>query len=428
MTIMRTWLVLTGGLLFAMLATGKTALGVTPLVEPARTVPLIQDVDVLVVGGTTGAVAAAEAAARAGASVFLVTDYPSLGEDMAGTLRVWAERAEVESSELLQAMFSLTAEGDTFYATPLRIKQALDRTLLKAQVRFLTGCYATDVLTDATGHVSGAVIVNRSGRQAIRAKVIIDASGRAALARNAGAEVTAFPAGIYTVSRVVISGEAPEDSMRREDWRAEKDVTQLSRNTQITPAMFECKLDIAFADGSARAFQEAENAARDRTFVRSQLDAADRLFFIPPDHIRAERSVTEESATAADLDLAALRPAGIPYLYVLGPMADVPRCVATGLVQAASAIRLGRRVGEQAAVDARQRSVPKDAQHRGTTAAGAPADIREVQGMLTHPYVAASGVVSYVAAQLPVLAKTDAHYARLVLAEKTQSPRMSYFR
>ncbi len=402
---MRQWLGLTGWIVFTVLAMGRTPLGAAPVVEPARNVPLIQDVDVLVVGGTTGAVAAAEAAASAGASVFLVTDYPSLGEDMAGTLRVWAERAEVESSELLQAMFSLTAEGDTLYATPLRIKQALDRTLLKAQVRFLTGCFATDVLTDAAGHVSGAVIVNRSGRQAVRAKTIIDASGRAALARNAGAEATVFPAGTYTVSRVVIAGEAPENSMRREDWQAEKDVMQLSRNSQITPEMFECKLEIAFADGSARAFQEAEHAARDRTFVRSQLDAADRLFFIPPDHIRAERSLTDESATAANLDLAALRPAGIRYLYVLGPMADVPRRVATDLARPAAAIQLGRRVGEQAAVDARQRSVPKDVQRPGTAAAGAPADIREVQGMLTQAYVAASGVVPCNAGELPVLAK-----------------------
>ncbi|MDZ7617560.1 MAG: FAD-dependent oxidoreductase, partial [Patescibacteria group bacterium] len=255
--------------------------------------------------------------------------------------------------------------------------------------------------------VSGAVIANRSGRQAIRAKVIIDASGRAGLARSAGAEMAPFPAGTYAVSRVVIAGEAPEDSLLREDWRADKDMMQLSRTTQVTPAMFECKLEMAFADGSAQAFQEAENAARDRTFVRSQLDAADRLFFIPPDHIRAERSVTDESATAADVDLAALRPAGIAHLYVLGPMADVPRRVATDLFQAPSAIRLGRRVGEQAAADARQRSAPKDVQRPGTTAADSLADIREVQGMLTQPFAAASGVVPCAAAELPVLAKVD---------------------
>ncbi len=392
--------------LLVVLAMGRTPLAAATLIEPPRTAPLIQDVDVLVVGGTTGAVAAAQAAASKGASVFLVTDYPCLGEDMAGTLHVWAHRADVESSELLQAMFETKAEGDTLYTTPLRIKQALDRTLLHAGVRFLTGSYATDVLTDAAGHVSGAVIANRSGRQAIQAKAVIDATGRGGLARAAGAEVTQFPAGTYTVSRVVIAGEPPANSTRREDWQPAKDVMQLSRKTQITPALYECKMDIAFADGSAQAFQQAENAARDRTFVRSQLDAADRLFFVPPDHIRAEQGVTDAAAAVADLDLAALQPAGTANLYVLGPMADVPRSVAAEFFRPAAAIQLGRRLGERAAAEAKKRATPIDVQRR-TAVTGPTADIREVQGMLTDPYVAASGTVPCAAGELPVLAETD---------------------
>ncbi|MDX9980800.1 MAG: FAD-dependent oxidoreductase [Lentisphaeria bacterium] len=395
---------------------GILSLGAAPLVESARTVPLIQDVDVLVVGGSTGAVAAAEAAARNGAAVFLVTDYPCLGEDMAGTLRVWASRAEADSSDLMRAMFDLAAEGDTLYTTPLRIKKTLDRALLQANVRFLTGMYATDVLTDAKGEVAGVVVANRSGRQAIRAKVVIDATGRGALARRAGAEVTPFPAGTYTVSRVVVGSVIPPnsgtrdwqppDSVRHENWRPDEDLVQLSRTTRISPALYECTLDIAFADGSTRAFQEAEQVARDRTFVRAQLDAADRLFFIPPDQIKAERSVTDETATAASLDLAALRPVGIPHLHVLGPLADVPRPVATALARPANAIRLGQRLGEQAAADARQRPAVGDVQRPGT-ATGTPADIREIQGMLTKTYVAAAGSVPYAAGDLPILAETD---------------------
>ncbi|MCX7009487.1 MAG: FAD-dependent oxidoreductase, partial [Kiritimatiellaeota bacterium] len=71
------------------------------VVEPAKSLPLIQDVDVVVVGGSCGAVAAAEAAARGGAKVFLVTAAPYLGEDLAGTLRLFADPAEVASSKLM---------------------------------------------------------------------------------------------------------------------------------------------------------------------------------------------------------------------------------------------------------------------------------------------------------------------------------------
>ena len=53
--------------------------------ESERQIPLSYDVDVIVVGGTLRGVAAAEAAAKQGAKVFLVTDRPYLGEDICAT-------------------------------------------------------------------------------------------------------------------------------------------------------------------------------------------------------------------------------------------------------------------------------------------------------------------------------------------------------
>lgn len=101
----------------------------------------------VVIGGSCGA----EAASKAGATVFLATSYGSLGEDVAGTLRVWADQGEMPSSELMRALFSgpPTAQGRG-YATPLAVKQTLDRTLLQAGVTFLIGSYVTDVLTDVS--------------------------------------------------------------------------------------------------------------------------------------------------------------------------------------------------------------------------------------------------------------------------------------
>lgn len=380
------------------------------VVEPARQIPLIQDVDVVVVGGSCGAVATAEAAAKNGATVFLVTGYASLGEDVAGTLRVWADAAEVGSSELMLGMFgqtkdSLPAAGTTVYTTPLQVKRTLDQALLKAGVRFLTGAYATEVLTDDAGQVAGVVIVDRSGRQAIRAKVVVDATPRAGLARRAGAKATPFPAGTYTISRVVMAGQSPTGSNQRSDWTADKDLVQLSSKTNIVPGFYVCEMDVPFADGSERAFAEAEQLARDRTFVKSQLDAADRIFFIPPDHIQSATPATDEAATADSLDLAALRPAGIPHLYVLGPMADVPRNLATRLAQPAAAIHLGQRLGPAVAAEAKERPALAEVKRRGTTATAA--DVREVEGMLTRPYMTASGTVTCEASELPVLAETD---------------------
>ena len=63
--------------------------------ESARRIPIAHEVDVLVVGGGSGAVSSAVAAAEAGASVFLAAPFPYLGDDMTATLRLWLEEDEI---------------------------------------------------------------------------------------------------------------------------------------------------------------------------------------------------------------------------------------------------------------------------------------------------------------------------------------------
>ena len=76
-----------------------------------------------------------------------------------------------------------------------------------ARVDFLYGCYATDVLHDASGNLCGIVMANRAGRQAVVAKTIIDATDRAWVRGSAGDEFRPYPAGLQTFHRVVIGGE-----------------------------------------------------------------------------------------------------------------------------------------------------------------------------------------------------------------------------
>jgi len=73
--------------------------------QSARQIPVAEDVDVVVVGGSTGAVCAAVSAAEQGAEVFLAAPYPYLGEDMTATLRLWLEPDEVPQSPLAQRIF-----------------------------------------------------------------------------------------------------------------------------------------------------------------------------------------------------------------------------------------------------------------------------------------------------------------------------------
>jgi hypothetical protein len=74
--------------------------------ESAREIPVAYSVDVVVVGGSTGAVSAAVAAATAGAKVFLAAPRPYLGDDMTATLRIWLEEGERPALPLAQALFN----------------------------------------------------------------------------------------------------------------------------------------------------------------------------------------------------------------------------------------------------------------------------------------------------------------------------------
>ena len=73
--------------------------------ESARQIPVAQSVDVAVVGGSTGAVAAAVAASKAGAKVFLAAPHAYLGDDLTATLRLWLDEGEVPASPLAKKLF-----------------------------------------------------------------------------------------------------------------------------------------------------------------------------------------------------------------------------------------------------------------------------------------------------------------------------------
>jgi len=88
--------------------------------ESAREIPVAYSVDVLVAGGSTGAVAAAVAAAQGGAKVFLAAPRPYLGDDMAGTLRIWLEEGEQAAAPLARALLN-DAAVKTSYADPHRL-------------------------------------------------------------------------------------------------------------------------------------------------------------------------------------------------------------------------------------------------------------------------------------------------------------------
>ena len=135
--------------------------------QSERKLPVAYQVDVVVIGGSTAGIAAAVKAAQNGAKVFLAAQEPYLGEDICGTYRLWRNDKNY-SSDLEKLLFG---EG---LPTPMHVKRTLDKQLIDNKIDYLYSTYVTDLVTDEKNQLSGVVISNRSGRQVILAKVIID--------------------------------------------------------------------------------------------------------------------------------------------------------------------------------------------------------------------------------------------------------------
>ncbi len=81
--------------------------------ESARDIPVAYDVDVVVVGGASGGVAAAVEVAQRGAKVFLAAARPYLGEDICGTYRLWLKAGEEPTSPLAKKIFAGSPVADS---------------------------------------------------------------------------------------------------------------------------------------------------------------------------------------------------------------------------------------------------------------------------------------------------------------------------
>ena len=100
------------------IAAGIAAVGGAETVrEPARELPLIEDVDVAVVGGGFAAASAALAAKEAGANVFVVMPRQNPGDDIASTRRLWLDaRDEIATGGLADTVFPPASGVDFSYS------------------------------------------------------------------------------------------------------------------------------------------------------------------------------------------------------------------------------------------------------------------------------------------------------------------------
>lgn len=166
--------------------------------QPKMKIPLAREVDVLVIGGGPTGVAAAFASARMGAKTLIVEQFNCLGgiATAAGHGHMclyssWATQERVVGGIPFEVVRRVTAAGygvnnnaeAEFEVEGLKL--VLETMAEEAGVELLYHTlFAEAVVED--GAVCGVVIQNKSGRQMIRAKRVIDCTGDGDVAASAG--------------------------------------------------------------------------------------------------------------------------------------------------------------------------------------------------------------------------------------------------
>jgi len=202
---------------------GKHRRGGGTVTEPARSVPVFDTVDVLVVGGGPAGTAAATAAARSGARVMLVERYNHLGGLATGGLVIWIDRMTDWDGKLVlrgyaeevldrlprdailgpeQDLWGSRDERQADYWSnrlsafhgivtwapmidPERLKLAADDLARDSGVDVLLHAWAIGAIVE-DGQLKGVVLHSKQGRHAVLASVVIDTTGDGDIFTDAG--------------------------------------------------------------------------------------------------------------------------------------------------------------------------------------------------------------------------------------------------
>jgi hypothetical protein len=181
----------------------------------AKTIPVAAEADVVVVGGGPGGFAAALRAARMKASTILIEKYdmpggvhtsglqgaagPGVGGIHTELMQRFAEAGCIYTAteatlpdwagNPLSHCEARLQPGSSFSRSSFNPEAAgcvMVRMLEEAGVKALYGSAFVDTLVER-GSITGVIVENASGRQAIRGKVFVDGSGTAEVAARAGA-------------------------------------------------------------------------------------------------------------------------------------------------------------------------------------------------------------------------------------------------
>ncbi|MFC1525659.1 FAD-dependent oxidoreductase [Candidatus Latescibacterota bacterium] len=184
------------------------------VIEMKKSVPVVGDVDVLVVGAGIAGSTAAVAAGRSGARTMVVDRFGCPGGNMGPGMMGGAPNMEIppalfEGGRLPGIPGEFIERCEQHCKAPLlghyiRDSQVISyvwtQMMQEAGVQFMYNTYSGGPIMEGN-RVTGLFVENKNGTQAIRAKVVVDATGDADVAARAGAPIdegkSLFSSGTY---------------------------------------------------------------------------------------------------------------------------------------------------------------------------------------------------------------------------------------
>ena len=155
-----------------------SANNVSPVSFPTLSgkIPILKEVDVLILGGSLSGVSAALSAKSLGADVLLVDDKGFLGEALTSSLEAYSYTPDEDETgrELFAFLQKRKAIKEGMFQ-PEELKIALEELCKEKDIPFLYWCRPVDVIIEK-GRIKGVVFVSKGGLFLIKCKILIDAT------------------------------------------------------------------------------------------------------------------------------------------------------------------------------------------------------------------------------------------------------------
>lgn len=271
-------------------------------VTETRHTPVVREVDVLVAGGGIAGCFAAIAAARMGARTLVVDRFGQLGGNMGpgliagGTLAYFRSIVGGKPALVKEFLRRVHAARGPHLGNVRKAGAAsfvATRMLLDAGAEILLSTHLCDPIV-SDGTVQGLFIENKSGRQAILARTVLDASGEADVAARAGAPMLR--------ATDVVSPEIIAAMEQLKPHFPQWSGTELSRFCGLPS--FGCGFQVAGIDG-ARVQEDQDSGARasvDESFQQERvIEGLGTIFFSPSPSQLAARCDPESELVEGSL-------------------------------------------------------------------------------------------------------------------------------